>query len=603
MLEVARFLAGHPPFRGLAPEALDEVAGSIQVEFFPPGTPILDQGGEPSSHVYVVRRGSVEVTDGPRVVDILGEGDLFGFPSLLSATAPLFGVRALEETLCYLVDGDHARRVFSQPSGFRFLTLSLRGRLDGTGQVDPPVLAGEVAAGPLVEVGAGDPIAEVARLMTASGSTAAVVRSGTRIGIVTDRDIRARVVAAELPASTPVSEVATIPARTIAPDAPLDEALASMLSLGVHHLPVAVDGTVQAMLTDLDLLGHTRRDAFRLRSEIGRAPDVAAVAEIGQRVPSAIVPLARAGVDSAHIGVVMATLVDALTERLLALAEQEIGPAPGPYAWLSLGSGGRREQAIRTDQDHAIVYADEVAEHDEQFRDIAAFVVDGLEAAGIPRCDSKVMASEEGWRGPATWWRQRIEQWMDVADSKATFLTALVFDARVVAGGLDVEDVLTGGVEQAHAHPSFLNRLTRLIVDMKVPIGFLGGLVVSEEGEHGTLDVKRGGIHPVTEMARLYGLRAGVRGPSTLRRLRAGADAGVVDPERVDALIEAHAVLRDVRLRHQIGCLEAGRDPDDLIDPGDLTAIERRTLRDAFRVVRDAQRHLGEEHQPRAFRR
>lgn len=605
MLDVVRFLAEHVPFLGLDADVVADIAGSIEVEFFDRGAPIIEQGGPVSEFVHVIRRGSVEVLDGERVVDVLAEGDLFGFPSLLSGTAPALGIRAAEETLCYLIDGGHARAVFSHPSGMRFLTISLRHRHRPNGS-ETSLMAttvAEVAAGPLVSVTGGTPVVEVARLVTEVGATAAVVTDGDRVGIVTDRDMRARVVAGRLAGDTPVGEVATIPARTVSADEPLDRALVSMLSLGVHHLPVVADGAVTGMLTDLDLLGHQRRDAFRLRSDIERAVDLPGSVEAGRRIPTAIVPLVRAGVDAAHVGVVMATLVDALVERLLALGEAHLGSPPGPYGWLVLGSGGRREQALHTDQDHALVYADGDLEHDDYYRQLAVFVVDGLASAGIPRCESKVMASEEGWRGPLTWWRQRIEQWMEVPEAKATFLTGIVFDARLVAGVLDLEALFAHAVERAAASPRFQARLGRLIVDMDVPIGFLGNLIVTSNGEHGTLDIKRGGVHPITEMARLHALQAGVRAVSTPRRLDGAARAGSLDAETAEALTEAHALLRDLRLTHQTEQFVAGELPDDLIDPAALSPIERRSLRDAFRVVRDAQRHLAEEMAPRVLGR
>ncbi len=601
MLDVVRFLADHVPFRGLDAEVVADIARAIQVEFFDRGVPIIEQGGPPAEYVHVIRRGSVEVLDGDRVVDILAEGDLFGFPSLLSGMAPALGIRAAEETLCYLIGGEHARQVFSHPSGMRFLTVSLRDRPrpDGPQWSTDTSTAAEVAAGPLVSVAADVAVAEVARQLTEVGATAAVVTGNGPVGIITDRDMRARVVAEGLAGSTPVGQIATIPARTVSADEPLDRALVSMLSLGVHHLPVIVDGRVIGMLTDLDLLGHQRRDAFRLRSDIERAVDVAGAVEVGRRIPAAVVPLVRAGVDAAHVGVVMATLVDALVTRLLALGETELGPPPGPYGWLALGSGGRREQALHTDQDHALVYADGDAGEDHYYRRLAGFVVDALASAGIPRCESKVMATEEGWRGPLGWWRQRIEQWMDLPEAKATFLTGIVFDARVVAGELDLEALFVEAVERAAGSPRFQARLGRLILDMDVPIGFLGNLIVSSDGEHGTLDIKRGGIHPITEMARLHALRGGVRALSTPRRLDGAARAGSLDPDTAEALSEAHALMRDVRLAHQTERFVADEVPDDLIDPASLSPIERRSLRDAFRVVRDAQRVLADELAPR----
>ena len=605
MLDVVRFLAEHVPFRGLDADVVADIAGSIQVEFFDRGVLIIEQGGPVPEFVHVIRRGSVEMLDGERIVDILTEGDLFGFPSLLSGVAPALGVRSAEETLCYLIDGEHARAVFSHPSGMRFLTVSLRDRPRSEGPQPLAVAStvAEVAAGPLVSVTVETAVADVARRLTEVGATAAVVTGGGRVGIITDRDMRARVVAEGLAGTTPAGQIATTPARTVSADESLDRALVSMLSLGVHHLPVVADGAVVGMLTDLDLLGHQRRDAFRLRSDIERAVDLTGAVEAGRRIPTAVLPLVRAGVDAAHVGVVMATLVDALVMRLLTLGETELGSAPGPYGWLALGSGGRREQALHTDQDHALVYADTDAdtdaEHDDYYRRLAEFVVDGLAAAGIPRCESKVMASEEGWRGPLAWWRRRIEEWMEVPAAKATFLTGIVFDARVVAGDLDLEALFVDAVERAAASPRFQARLGQLIVAMDVPIGFLGNLIVSSNGEHGTLDIKRGGLHPITEMARLHALRGGVRAVSTPRRLDGAARAGSLDPETAEALREAHALMRDLRLVHQTERFVAGEMPDDLIDPAALSPIERRSLRDAFRVVRDAQRSLAEELAPR----
>jgi CBS domain-containing protein len=166
VLEVVRFLAEHVPFGGLDADVLADIAASIEVEFFDRGASIIEQGGPVAEFVHLIRRGSVEVLDGERVVDVLTEGDLFGFPSLLSGTAPALGIRAAEETLCYLIDGEHARAVFSHPSGMRFLTISLRHRHRSNGP-EPSVVTstvGEVAAGPLVSVTGDTPVVEVARL-------------------------------------------------------------------------------------------------------------------------------------------------------------------------------------------------------------------------------------------------------------------------------------------------------------------------------------------------------------------------------------------------------------------------------------------------------
>jgi CBS domain-containing protein len=376
-----------------------------------------------------------------------------------------------------------------------------------------------------------------------------------------------------------------------------------MLELGVHHLPLVDDGRVVGMITDLDLVGHRRRRSFQLRSEIERAPDVAGVAAAGRRIPDSLLPLIRAGVDPEHLGVITATLVDGLTIRLIELAQEALGPAPAPYAWIALGSAGRRDQGLTSDQDHALVYAGESDEPDDWYQRMAELVVEGLESAGFPRCASKVMASEDGWRGPESWWRARIEQWMMVDDLKAAFLTATAFDGRVAAGDLDVRPLFAAAVNGAAASPPFLRRLERLIAEVKVPVGFLGNLVVSDEGETGTLDIKRGGIHPVNEMARLFALQGGIPSVGTVRRLREAVMAGTVEADAAEGLEEALGLFREVRVKHQAEQWAGGRLPDDLVRPDDLGPLERRALRDAFRLVRDVQRDIGGRLHPRVLGR
>jgi CBS domain-containing protein len=604
MLDVVRFLSVHPPFAGLEESSLEKVARSIRVEYFAPSTVIVAQGGAPSEFVYVVRRGRVELIDGERTVDVLEEGELFGFPSLLSGQPPAHTVRAAEETLCYLLEGDVARTVFAAPNGMRFLTVALRnraGRADGV--QGEPATAGEVVRGPLVSVPPDTPIRRVAELLTEHATTAAVVVVGGEIGIVTDRDMRVRVVAGPVGADAPVSAIATVPARTTRPDEPVDSALVRMLELGVHHLPLVDGDEVVGLLTDIDLLGHQRRDAFRLRSEIGRAGDVEAVAGAGRRIPEALGGLIRAGTEADHVGFVIAALVDAMVARLLELGSDALGGEPAPYAWVALGSAGRREQGLVTDQDHALVYADGAEEHDGWFRSLATFVVEGLERGGLPRCESKVMASEDGWRGSVGWWRSRFAEWMDVSDDKAAFLTGLAFDGRQVAGALDAEDLFAGAVELASANHAFIKRLIHLVAEVRIPVGFLGGLVMTDEGEHTGLDVKHGGVLPVTEMARIFALRAGTRATGTIRRLELATSAGLIDRDTAEGLEEAYRLFRDLRLRHQLENRDRGRGPEELVNPSELGPLERRALRDAFRLVREVQRDLAESAAPRVLGR
>lgn len=606
MTEVERFLASHAPFGALDPEAIARAAASVVVEFFPEGEVILTQGGAPSRWIYLVRRGAVELVDGGRVVDLLEEGELFGYPSLLSQQPPAYTVRAREDTLCYLLPASVAHHIFSAPSGPAFLVASLRSR--GGAFAPAPSLgalltAAEAARSPLLVAAPQQSLAEVAAEMTRTGATAALVQSPHGWGIVTDRDMRARAVAARLPPATPVGEIVTAPVRVIPPDLPADQALLEMLDLGVHHLPVMAEGRPVAMLTDLDLLGLTRRDAFRLRSALDRAADTGEVARECRRLPEVAAALCEAGVDAEHVARMIATLVDAATRRLLQLAVEDLGAPPAPFAWLALGSGGRREQGLATDQDHALVHDGDEGD-DYYYRRLAERVVAGLEAGGLPRCPSKVMASEEGWSGGVEWWRRRFRDWMEIPDRAATFLTGIVFDARPVAGTLQVNELWDEAVEAAAKNPPFLKRLGRLAVELRPPLGFLGNLVVEDtDRRQQVLDIKRGGLLPVTEIARLAALTAGSTEVGTRRRLQAAGAAATLDPDDAAGLGEAFAVFQQLRLLHQVEQWRRGEPPDNLLAPDRLNRLQRSQLKDAFGVVRHVQSALSDRLAPRVLGR
>lgn len=606
VLEVERFLGAHAPFRGLPDDVLAEVAAAVIVDFFPTGTVVLEQGGRPSEFLFVLRRGEVELVDGASVVvDRLEEGEAFGFPSLLAGSPPQYTVRVAEDALCYLFDRSVTVDILGAPTGIRFLVRTLQSRRGPQHPSAAEPYVEDVARGPLVFAESHETIQSVAKRMTAAAASAAVVELPDGPGIVTDRDFRSRVVADGAHTRAPIEQVTTRRALTVARSSLVSEALLKMLESGVHHLPV-VDGSgaVIAMLSDLDLLGLERRKSARLRSEIQQAGDVDQLVAAGQAVPNSVATLVQGGVDAAHVSKVVSVLIDSLTTRLLELGEEALGPAPAAFAWLALGSAGRREQALVTDQDHALVFADSAEDNDDYFLRLSRFVVDGLEAAGIPRCSSKVMASEDGWRGPERWWRRRMADWMTEADRVAAFLTGIAFDVRVVSGSLAVDSLFAEAAGAASGQPAFLRRLERLALDVRPPLGLLGGLVAHDvNGREGVLDLKTGGLLPITELGRLYALQAGAFELATPARLRAAAAAGTLSSDHAEGLEEAFGFLQDLRLRNQVMQWTSGERPSNLIDPDGLGPIDRAALKQAFRIVREIQSDLNNRLAPRILGR
>jgi CBS domain-containing protein len=606
MHEIAEFLCTVPPFDALEPEQLEQVAAACTIEFVPAGQTILAQSGAPATEARVVRRGAVELIDRGRVLDLLGEGEMFGHTSLLASDPMAFTIRAHEDTLCYVIPADVLRPVLAQPSGLRYVVRSVGGRFelrarDGAGYAafDPASRSvGELVRAPLVVCEPGTPVQEAARRMAETGSSSVLVQlPGDGVGIVTDRDLRTRVVAAGAAPSTPLSEVMSAPARAVTADRTGADVLLEMLDHGVRHFPV-VDAhrRLIGVISDTDLMAVETRTPFHLRAAIARADDVGALVRATQALPATVIALHGAHVAPDVISRVITTVHDALTRRLIQLAEDTLGPAPAPFTWIALGSFARREAYPSSDQDSALVWAGEDSpETGAWLRRLAERVVAGLEACGIPACPQGALASRPLFARSLARWEQVTRSWLDDPDQeKALILVSVVVDGRPVWGadvaGSRLEDVFA----TARERPRLLRLMQRFALAHRPPTGFFRDFVVEHDGAHkGQLDIKRGGLLPVVDLARVAAMAAGVAGATTLQRLEAAAAAGTLDAGDVAVLHDAFELFSELRMEHQVAELRAGERPDDHIDVTQLTRLTRSYLKEALRAVARIQRGLA----------
>ncbi len=274
--------------------------------------------------------------------------------------------------------------------------------------------------------------------------------------------------------------------------------------------------------------------------------------------------------DAATVGRVLAAVNDALTVRLLVLSGERLGPAPCAYVWLALGSGGRCEETLGSDQDNAVAYRDATA--GQYFADLAELAVSGLAAAGLPRCPGGYVATR--WRYPLDEWERMFRRWLDGPDPQALVEAEVLFDFRTVHGDLPTAS-LAAIVRRGGGHRRFTTQMARAAVSFPPPLGLFGRIRTS----HGTLDLKRAGIAAIVLLARLYALAAGSEARSTPDRLAAAARAGTLSRDGADRLARAYRVLTDLRWRARGNRLQLG----------DLAPADRRALLDALRAVHDMQ--------------
>ena len=605
--EVARFLREYPPFDALDADTVERVAASADVEFHRAGEMIFAQSDEPVEQLRVVRSGAVELVHDGRVLDLMGPGELFGHASMLSGLPPGFEARAAEDTLCYSIEADIASEALAKPAGVRYMARSLleaSAELAGVAterQPDPahqPV-GSLIRSSPLI-CGPQTLIREAAAMMTTEGASAVVVPIGDgTVGIVTDRDLRSRALATGLGADAAIAEVMSAPAYTCEAGRLGGDLLLEMLDRGFRHFPVrSATGEIVGVVEDLDIVAGQTRSSFFLRQRIGGAETVEELVGIAGELRPFLIAMDDARVEASTFMSVYSVVIDALTRRLVELAVRSAGPQPAEFAWLALGSQGRREMPPSADIDSAIVWFGEGEDGVVRpwLHAIGETVVAALQRCGLRADEHGASASNIVFVRSIESWQHAARSWIsDPTQEKALILTSVLVDSRP-AWGVHMGTPVTDTFKLAQQRSQLLRLLARFALSQHPPTGFLRGLVVEHGGEHrGRLDLKHGGVIPIVDLARWAGMAAGVTSASTLDRLRAAGADGALSESDVHTLQDAYQLITELRLVHQVAQLRAGEEPDDHVDPATLSSLMRTQLKDAFRAIASIQRSVAAE--------
>jgi CBS domain-containing protein len=604
--EVTRFLREQHPFDALEADEVERVAANVDVEFHRAGTTIFSEGESPIEHLWVVRSGAVELIHRRRVLDLLGEGEMFGHSAMLSGLPAGFEARAAEDTLLYRMAAEVARELVAAPAGLRYFARSLLERFGPDNQPrEPPPDPSSQPVGSLIRAPAvvcepDTPIRAAALMMTEQSATSLLVENGDgTLGILTDRDLRTRVISDGISVDAPVSAAMTSPAYTCGPDRLGADVLLEMLDRGFRHFPiVSATGETLGVVEDLDLVAVQTRSSFFLRQRIARAETTEELRAAAAELRPMVIALHDARVGAANIAAIYSVVVDALTRRLLEFEVHAAGGTPAPFAWLALGSLARREAVPSSDVDSAIVWFEDGAEEvvRPRLHEFGCETVAGLEQWGFRSDAHGASASNRVFVRSLESWQHAVRSWIaDPTQEKALILTSVLVDSRPVWGvhaGTPVSDTF----RLAPRSPALLRLMARFALSHRPPTGFLRGLVVEHSGEHrGRLDLKHGGILPIVDLARWAGMTAGVTSASTSERLRAAEAEGALPAADVHTLADAFELIVTLRLGHQVDQLRAGQDPDDFVDPETLSGLMRSHLRAAFRAIASIQKRVAAE--------
>ena len=585
VVDAAAFLRTTPPFDGLPPALLEEAAARADLQTWPAGACLVRAGGEPLRHLYVVRKGSVRLERDGQTLQVLEEGECFGYTSLLTGRATM-DVVVEEELTAYRLPREVFHRLLGEARFAGHFALGIGERLRASLASSPVAsfradLSAPVSTllrRPPVWVEGGATVREAAAAMRREAVSSALVRADPP-AIVTDEDLRTRVLAAGLGPATPVAAVASRPIRTAPADLPVWRAWEAMLEAGVSHLPVVDAGGVAGVISASDLLRCTAQGPVAVLRRVERLASRDHLPGYAGKVAEMASALLRGGIDPLLIAGFVSRLNDALVRRILQWAHADLGPAPVPYGWMVFGSEGRTEQTILTDQDNALAFADEGEGRRAWFQALAERANEDLQAAGFPACPGGYMARK--WLGSATEWRGRFAGWIDEPKPEALLQAAIFFDFRRVAGTLDLSP-LEAIVARTPDRPMFLRLLASTALDQRPP----APLLLRVRGEAAPFDLKRFAINPIVALARCYALEVGSRARNTLERLRQARDRGLMGAETCDTVSASYRYLLGLRIRAQLRQIAAGRRPTNEVTLGELDGMERSRLKDALRTVR-----------------
>ncbi|MDR3682344.1 MAG: DUF294 nucleotidyltransferase-like domain-containing protein [Geothrix sp.] len=612
--DAVRFLSQIPPFQFLEGPTLRELTQSLTMEFYPKGTVILQQDGPVSESLRIIQKGLVRISIRPKgsgdeeVSDYRERGETFGLVSLMGGHQKTTIV-AMQDTICYLLPKDRLNDLMSSHPAIteyllqfhltkyvdmtsreiqgKSLLLGSSDRLLFTAQV------GEICRATATVMAQSATIRETARRMVADRQSAALVAGpgGAPAGIVTDSDLRAKVVALGHSIDAPVTQIMSQPVITVDEKEPCFEVVLRMLQGNIHHVAVTREGSLCGMVTTHDFMVLQGRSPLAFSEDIEMQTTLEGLAPVSQKALTIIGALLREGARAANIIRIISELNDRVVRRVLEIAEKELGPPPVPYCWLALGSEGRKEQTFRTDQDNALVYADPPAalreDAAEYFRRFTSFMRNGLVHCGFEPCPADCMASNPQWCQPLSVWRGYFSDWISAPTPKAVLNSQIFFDFRPLHGDLSLAWELREHLGRLIPdYPTFLGFLANMLVKNRPPIGFFGAVAVERSGEHKHgLNLKIKGVTPLVDIARLFALEKGVRHSSTLDRLEALRGGSTLISDLIDELEYAFEFISLLRIHHQYRQMEAGKPIDNFIHLDTLSHLERQSLKNAFRLA------------------
>lgn len=620
---------------------LQALATSVVVRYYEAGQTVFQEDEAPGDYIYIVREGSVVLRKGDKLVDICDEGDLFGVRSMLSRLPYVLTAIVQEECLLYAIPiALFAKELEHSPQVSLFFAAGLasgqsvvrydRAQLREDEKAQPRFhpqgadtdfhlfrldeMMQQQKAQQLVACSPDTSIRQAARQMSRArvGSILIVDEEQAPLGIVTDTDFRDQVATGEVSHEEPVRIIMSSPVVTCHPQASVSEIQISMLQHRVHHLCMTEDGSPRSkavgMITDHDLLLIQANNVTVLIKQVEKARKVHELRYARDKAEELLRRYIRQEVEIRLVTEMITAVNDAIIRKAISLAEESLAdqrPAGVRYCWLSLGSEGRKEQLLRTDQDNALLYADPRQDHEavkDYFLQLAHKVNDCLISCGFEKCPADIMASNPKWCQPLEGWKQHFSNWIRQPDPESLMHAAIFFDFRAAHGDVLLAEQLFSFIREEISRQSlFIHHFANNALLNPPPLSFFRNFVVEKSGEHkDDFDIKRRAMMPLADAARVLCYEQGISGrSSTMERYEALAAMDASRKRVYQDAADGYGLLLELRTREGLRNGDSGR----FIDPKRLNKIQRQSLRAVFETISEVQEILRHRFQLDYLRR
>ena len=605
--EIYAFIGSIAPFEHIDEPTIIQLVKCIDICYLVQGNQLPPKSFD-GPNFYIVRKGALNYLDNDgELIGKYGEGDIctvFSYPEKY----PGIQVTTDEDCLLYAINKQKLLGCLIRHADIiSFFELSAAARLKRrVSQLQERAIISssltntaidQLYHSPAATINVKKSIKAAAQKMTDLNFSCLVVIDDNQqvAGIVTDKDFRRRCIAQTIPRHSPIELIMTREVTTLDIRQTAFDALITMSSQHIHHLPITDQGKLAGMLTITDLMHFEGQNTTNLTSKIHKASSVDELVVISTLLPKLQIRLAKLGTTGEQVGKTISAITMAFTIRLIEMAEQLFGEAPVPYAWLAAGSQARQEQLAHSDQDNALIISDAVLpEHELWFETLANFVCDGLDKCGFIYCPGEVMATNSKWRQPARVWQNYFTRWIETPDPKALMNASIFFDLTTIYGNKSLlNTVKENMLKRTQQSSLFIAHMSKNALQHKPPLGFFRDFVLISNGKNKrTMDLKHNGIAPIVDLARIYALQEGIAAVNTVERLSQAAGTRSLAKASAANLIDAFEFLSTLRLTHQANQLtqnKQGKVADNYLAPKEISRLEREHLKDAFKVIKTMQ--------------